>query len=649
MGLAEAPRTKLVGPPMAPPVELARWLLEGRARPHEFAPRAAGLHAFASLRRKVPVELPLLLFPEGPVGGLLPSIAALEDRFAPRETLFPAPGDRAFVEHLGRELFGPAVKTFYANMLPVPRVLAPRAAAGVPTLDALVVRLAYPAWAALMRSGLKLDAFDVDDAAQTIDTVFAEVARDLGRKRFLGGTEPGIRDVVFAVLASPVILPAGHPASIPNVEDLPERFRAQVGRLRATPAGLLCQRVYERRPAVRDHGRVPADRPKLAQRIVTPRVLRAAARLLAAVGPRVLKLGGQTFVPRHADVQEVLGRDGDFLIGPVNRARIEGVMGPFILGMDSGPVLHAQRAALYAALDSAGIGAAAALAAAEAERLAEASARRFGRIDVVDGYARPVAARVAADIFGVDGPNEAELTRAARTVFHETFLNLGGDKAVQTAGRAAGAEVAQWIKAEVARRKGQITPRGDFLDRLQEQVNAGSLPAEQVPWITAGLLVGAIDTTATVVANIVAEAVADPALLAAMNADVDDPRRLLGWCWEALRGRPHNPLVVREAAADVSLAGKPIAARTRVWALTLAAMQDARVFPDPGRLDAARPLDLYLHFGGGLHRCAGRQLNVRNIPALVAPLLRRKLSGPADLRFRGPFPDRLVVNLERPA
>jgi len=649
MGLAERPRTKLIGPPMAPPVELTRWLLETRSRPHEFVPRAAGLHGFDAVFYKVPIELPLLLFPEGPMGALLPSIAAIEDRLAPRETLFPKPGDREFFEHLARDLFGAAVKTFYASMLPVPRVLAPRAASGVPMADALFVRLVYPAWAALMKSGLKLAEFDIETAAQTIDKVFADVARELGRKRFLGGTEPSIRDVVFAVLASPVILPAGHPASIPRVEDLPDRFRAQVQRLGATPAGQLCQRVYERRPAVRDHGRVPADRPKLIQRIVTPRVLRGAARLLAAIGPRVLKLGGAAFVPRYDDVQEVLRRDGDFLIGPVNKERIEGVMGPFVLGMDGGPALHAQREALYAALDGAGVDATAALVAAEAERLAEASARRFGRIDVVDGYARPVAARAAADIFGIDGPSEADLTRAARAVFHETFLNLGGDKQVQAAGRAAGAEIAQWIKAEVVRRSGKITPRGDFIDGLQEQVNAGTLPAEQIPWITAGLLVGAIDTTATAVANIIVEAVADPALLAAMTADVDDPRRLTGWCWEALRRRPHNPLVLREAAADVSLAGKPIAARTRAWALTLAAMQDARVFPDPGRLDAARPLDLYLHFGGGLHRCSGRQLNVRNIPALVAPLIRRKVSGPADLRLRGPFPDRLVVNLERPA
>jgi cytochrome P450 len=635
---------------MAPPVELSRWLLESRSRPIEFVPRAAGLHAFASIRRKQPVELPLILFPEGPMGGLLPSLAAIEDRMAPRETLFPKPGDREFVWKLGGELFAPGVKSFYASMLPHPRLLAPRATAGVPWYDALFVRVAYPAWTNLMRGGLKLAEFDIDAASATIDRVFAEIEAALGKNPFLGGREPGIRDVVFAVLASPVILPEGHPASIPKVADLPQPFRAQVERLRATKAGQLCLRVYDHRPKVQDHGRVPADSPKLAQRIVTPKVIRGLMRLLAASGPRVLKLPKkQALVPRYDDVQDVLRRDEDFRIAPINATRIEGVMGPFILGMDGGPVLHAQREALYAALDGAGIDTTCVLAAAEAERLADASARRFGRIDVVDGYARPVAARAAADIFGVNGPSEADLTRAARAVFHETFLNIGDDAAVQKTGRAAGAEIAAWIKAEVARRRGKLTPRGDLLDRLQLQVSAGTLDPQEVPWITAGLLVGAIDTTATCVANIVVEAVADPALLAAMTADVDDPRRLMGWCWEALRRRPHNPLVRRETVSDVAIGDAVLPAGTRVWALTLAAMQDARAFPDPGRLDAGRPMDRYLHFGGGLHRCSGRQLNVKNIPALVAPLLRRKVSGPADLRFRGPFPDRLVVNLERPA
>jgi hypothetical protein len=48
-------------------------------------------------------------------------------------------------------------------------------------------------------------------------------------------------------------------------------------------------------------------------------------------------------VARHADVVEVLHRDLDFRIAPVNEVRIDEVNGPFVLGMDRGATLvHAR-------------------------------------------------------------------------------------------------------------------------------------------------------------------------------------------------------------------------------------------------------------------------------------------------------------------
>ena len=235
--------------------------------------------------------------------------------------------------------------------------------------------------------------------------------------------------------------------------------------------------------------------------------------------------------------------------------------------------------------------------------------------------------------------------RAARAVFHETFLNLSGDKEVERKGREAGDEIALWIESEIARRGPNAQP-SDLIGALIAEAQAGRLDHKQIGWIIAGMLVGAIDTTATAVANIVTELAAAPALASAMRKDLDHPHRFRGWCWEALRRRPHNPLLLREAAADSLLAGKSVGKGRRVWALTLAAMQDWRAFPEPRRLRPDRPQDLYLHFGSGLHRCSGRHFNAVHIPLLVAGLLRHGLSGPCDLRFRGPFPDRLVVRLK---
>ena len=81
----------------------------------------------------------------------------------------------------------------------------------------------------------------------------------------------------------------------------------------------------------------------------TPYLPRLAAKLCLHFTP-VLKIGNTVIVSRWNDVQEVLSRDLDFLIEPVNKIRIERVNGPFILGMDRGAQHLAERDALLAGL-----------------------------------------------------------------------------------------------------------------------------------------------------------------------------------------------------------------------------------------------------------------------------------------------------------
>lgn len=377
-----------------------------------------------------------------------------------------------------------------------------------------------------------------------------------------------------------------------------------------------------------------------------PPFLRGASRVIAKAGPRSLGWGKARVVFRWQDVAEVLRRDDDFIIAPVNAARIEAVSGPFILGMDRSERLFAQREAAYGAMRRAGLGAVRAVLAREpALMLAQARAAKGQQIDIVNGYARPVAARVAAAFFGITGPSEADLMRVARTVFHETFLNLTGDATVRSRGIAAGQELTGWIMAERSRRLAAGEVRHDLLGALIAAQRAGTLPEAEVAPILAGLLVGAIDTTATVVAHIVYEALRLPKLRAGILADIDRPERLMGWCWDALRRRPHNPVLLREAATDTKIAGKPVPKGTRVFAVTLAAMQDARVFDDPAGMRPDRPLGLYLHFGAGLHVCAGRDINAVQIPALVAGVMRHAPELVSGIVSEGPFPNHLWVRL----
>jgi cytochrome P450 len=130
-----------------------------------------------------------------------------------------------------------------------------------------------------------------------------------------------------------------------------------------------------------------------------------------------------------------------------------------------------------------------------------------------------------------------------------------------------------------------------------------------------------------------------------MRRDADDPDRMDGWVNEALRRWPHNPIVMRRAANDCTLAGTAVKKGETMIAWTQAAMQDPSVFPDPGQLDPNRDRGAYMHVGWGLHPCSGRRVNRFQIPMLVGALLKRGLDRVGEVGWVGPFPARLDARL----
>lgn len=364
--------------------------------------------------------------------------------------------------------------------------------------------------------------------------------------------------------------------------------------------------------------------------------------IAAWVGVRILnkplRIGKTVIAARHRDVSQVLARDLDFRIAPVNGACIEAVNGPFVLGMDRSDQLIVERGALYSALCAVDLKALAENAAAEADRLLECA--RDGSIDAVGGYARLVAGRTAARLFGICGPDENTFLEVVRSIFAHTFLNLGADKVVEARALKAAALMRAWFEAEIARRRRNGVTGEDFMGALMRQP---MLDDDGVRRTLGGMLVGSIDTTASSVAKILVVLGRDRRLLAAARRDVDEPARMLGWCREALRRWPHNPLVQRKAVTDICLSGVDIPAGSLVFAWTQAAMQDAQAFPEPGQMQPDRPPAAYLHFGGGLHPCAGRAINDTQIPMLVAKLLSRGLHKVGRVGWAGPFPHHLPI------
>jgi cytochrome P450 len=76
-------------------------------------------------------------------------------------------------------------------------------------------------------------------------------------------------------------------------------------------------------------------------------------------------------------------------------------------------------------------------------------------------------------------------------------------------------------------------------------------------------------------------------------------------------------------------------------------MLDPNMFPNPRTWHPDRPPGAYLHFGGGMHPCAGRIVNDYQIPLLVGALVRRGIRSVGKVAWAGPFPAHLPVQFER--
>src|SRR5207302_590010 len=142
----------------------------------------------------------------------------------------------------------------------------------------------------------------------------------------------------------------------------------------------------------------------------------------------------------------------------------------------------------------------------------------------------------------------------------------------------------------------------------------------------------------------------DPLVRApAAAAKADDDDALSDLIFEALRFRPINPMVVRVAKEDYSLAAGEqhqtlIRKGTTVFALTWSAMFDPRVLQAPEEFRPDRPDYHYMHFATGRHACYGRYISRIQVPQILKPLLKLEgLRATGAPEYDGTFPETLRV------
>jgi cytochrome P450 len=212
-------------------------------------------------------------------------------------------------------------------------------------------------------------------------------------------------------------------------------------------------------------------------------------------------------------------------------------------------------------------------------------------------FAGPLAVEVMSEALGLDGV-DAPAVRSWYAALVESVSEV-------TAGRSpkpAGAEAFRALRERV-------------------DLHVDGLTADEVVANAAVLMFGGIDTTESMIANLVLHLFERPAVLAEVRAD----RSLLpGAIEESLRLEPAASVVDRYASRDVTLDSAYIAQGDLVRVSLAGANRDPSVFPDPDAFDLRRPnAKANLAFALGPHFCLGARLARAEAEIAVNGLLDR--------------------------
>ena len=662
---------RMISVAVSPYCELARWVLDRLGIPYVEECHAPVFNVVAARKYGGGSVVPVLDTGETALLDARTAVDYYEARAPQNLKLYPA---NSAVETEARQLFNFLFDTFgvavrgwaYAYMLPERSGTIRAWISGAPWWERLAVPVIYPFLVAALRKNLHLQPDSIVQQQLIIESALSQIEGRLADGRqFLMGDTLTAPDLAFAALSAPIMIPPHYGRPLPALDELPTAMRSTIEAWRARPSGQFALRLYENRPlkapdlvALGKHGSGCTLKDKLLNFAISPGILRPLFKFLWRVSP-ILLLGKHAVVTRNADVIEVLKRDSDFTIRPINAPKIDQIGGPFILGMDASAQFDRENAMLHEVVRREDLENIRQFVAQSASELV-AAARPHRRIDVVNGLSRVVATRLVASYFGMPGPNDPTMMRWMRDIFHYIFADLTNGKDVERDALNSSAELHAHMDAQIALRKSQPSDgNDDVLGRLL------ALQDAEHAWLDdlairrnlAGVIVGAVDTTSKFVALAIDELLRRPEMLAgarecALRNDIDAVR---GYAWEAVRFNPHHPLQVRYCAQASQIAqGRPRARKippdTFVYVATLSAMFDPDVFTKPDEFNPQRQTD-YLHFGYGMHTCFGKAINGVQIPELLATLLRlsnlRRAPGSAgQILYDGPFPNRFVLEFD---
>ena len=222
-----------------------------------------------------------------------------------------------------------------------------------------------------------------------------------------------------------------------------------------------------------------------------------------------------------------------------------------------------------------------------------------GPFDLIDAYAKPLAAQSIAAFLGVDLTHARRLQDWSNQMV--AMYQARRDRQIEGEANAAAASMAAFMKAELDERRND--DRQDFLAQLVATSDEGGL-SEAEALSTAILLMNAgHEATAHSLGNAVS-------ILAGFEgrAEAIAPDAIAGTVEECLRFRPPLHMFTRYVYADTEVEDLKFEKDSQIGCLLGSACRDDAVWPDGNLFDPFRLRRPHLAFGHGIHSCVGAAL-----------------------------------------
>jgi cytochrome P450 len=251
---------------------------------------------------------------------------------------------------------------------------------------------------------------------------------------------------------------------------------------------------------------------------------------------------------------------------------------------------------------------------AMAERLTDEMVAKGAPADLKAALGFPLPVWVICDMLGVP---DADRDRFA----HWSDMMLSMTRYTQEEMTAGQAEFGAYMAAHIQTKRAE--PGADLLSALIQEKDADGEPLSDIVLICTGigLLVAGHETTANMIAKMVAMLLADRTRWAQLVADRSLVRTAVE---ETLRMDANSGFgMVRYFDEEVELAGTTLPSGTTAVCSMAAANRDERRFTDADELDLRRSPNPHLAFGAGAHACIGQPLARTELQAVLDVLVRK--------------------------